>query len=275
VQDQKNLGACSSFALDGGIESADHGTGKPFTVNSHLQMYYNARTRTEKAIDSGATLRDALKALSVSGAAPETLWPYDITKFAISPPAPAIKAGFRHTAVKYARVGVSPLAVVQALQAGYPVIAGIVVYESFEAAQVARDGFVPVPHTDTEKLYGGHAVLIVGYVLTPYGWRFKVRNSWGEGWGDKGYFYLPLEYINSTLCWDFLTLTALSGSPKAKLMVDDLVGQYGMSEDVVFEYLPALYELLKGFLTGEGRIHAELRLPVQQKLAQFLESVGV
>jgi C1A family cysteine protease len=37
---------------------------------------------------------------------------------------------------------------------------------------------------------GGHAVALVGY--TPD--RFVVRNSWGTGWGDKGYAYASLAY---------------------------------------------------------------------------------
>ena len=37
---------------------------------------------------------------------------------------------------------------------------------------------------------GGHAVSIVGY--TPD--RFVVRNSWGTGWGDKGFAYASLDY---------------------------------------------------------------------------------
>jgi C1A family cysteine protease len=37
---------------------------------------------------------------------------------------------------------------------------------------------------------GGHAVALVGY--TPD--RFIVRNSWGTGWGDKGYAYASLAY---------------------------------------------------------------------------------
>lgn len=38
---------------------------------------------------------------------------------------------------------------------------------------------------------GGHAIAIVGY--TPD--RFIIRNSWGTEWGDQGYVYISLSYI--------------------------------------------------------------------------------
>ena len=37
---------------------------------------------------------------------------------------------------------------------------------------------------------GGHAVALVGYTAD----RFIVRNSWGTGWGDKGFGYASLAY---------------------------------------------------------------------------------
>jgi C1A family cysteine protease len=37
---------------------------------------------------------------------------------------------------------------------------------------------------------GGHAVALVGYTAS----RFIVRNSWGTGWGDKGFAYASLAY---------------------------------------------------------------------------------
>lgn len=41
-----------------------------------------------------------------------------------------------------------------------------------------------------ETVRGGHAILIVGYTED----RFKVKNSWGENWGDNGYGYASLQY---------------------------------------------------------------------------------
>ena len=38
---------------------------------------------------------------------------------------------------------------------------------------------------------GGHAVCVVGYTKDK---RFIIRNSWGTGWGDKGFAYAADSY---------------------------------------------------------------------------------
>jgi C1A family cysteine protease len=87
----------------------------------------------------------------------------------------------------------------RALAAGYPIVFGISVYDSFESDAVAKNGVVPMPKK-TEKLLGGHAILMSGYTKS----RVKFRNSWGESWALDGYGTLPLAYVLSTdLASDF------------------------------------------------------------------------
>jgi C1A family cysteine protease len=43
---------------------------------------------------------------------------------------------------------------------------------------------------DAMSMQGGHAVALVGYDQN----QFIVRNSWGEGWGDKGFAYASNNY---------------------------------------------------------------------------------
>ena len=50
------------------------------------------------------------------------------------------------------------------------------------------------------QLLGGHAVPIIGYIddaSQPGGGVFIVQNSWGSGWGYKGYFYMPYSVLRS------------------------------------------------------------------------------
>ena len=62
--------------------------------------------------------------------------------------------------------------------------------------------------TEKEQVKGGHAVCIVGYDESKQ--TFKVRNSWGEKWGDDGYCYFPFEYItNPNLASDFWTVNKI------------------------------------------------------------------
>jgi hypothetical protein len=81
------------------------------------------------------------------------------------------------------------------LNLGFPFAVGIMIYNSFETNIVAKTGIVPMP-TPQDKLLGGHAVLCVGYDDSRK--VFIMRNSWGSKWGDKGYFYLPYDYLTSS-----------------------------------------------------------------------------
>jgi C1A family cysteine protease len=45
----------------------------------------------------------------------------------------------------------------------------------------------------SETARGGHAVALVGYTTS----RFIVRNSWGTGWGDKGFGYASHPYAQA------------------------------------------------------------------------------
>jgi hypothetical protein len=52
------------------------------------------------------------------------------------------------------------------------------------------DGIMPKPEGE---IVGGHAMIIVGYRLINNREYWIVSNSWGEGFGDKGYCYIPIE----------------------------------------------------------------------------------
>jgi C1A family cysteine protease len=74
------------------------------------------------------------------------------------------------------------------------------VYDSFSS--VGNDGLMVMPDVTREYLRGGHAVCMVGYddkIKFKDGKMggFIVRNSWGENWGDNGYFYMPYSFALS------------------------------------------------------------------------------
>jgi len=87
------------------------------------------------------------------------------------------------------------------LATGYPIAFGFTVYPDLESEKVANTGLLPMP-TYGEQPIGGHEVLIVGYDDATQ--LFKIRNSWGPGWGLSGYFLMPYAYAtNPKLASDF------------------------------------------------------------------------
>ena len=153
-------------------------------------------------------IRDGFKVLGNEGAPPETDWPYDISKFAQRPPDNAYADAQKHRAISYQSVVQNSSSLRTCIAEGYPFVFGFTVYESFESQEVARTGTVEMPGAG-ERTLGGHAVVGVGYEDASQ--RFTVRNSWGEGWGDSGYFTMPYAYLlDSNLASDFWTLRSLA-----------------------------------------------------------------
>jgi C1A family cysteine protease len=158
--------------------------------------------------DSGAQIRDGIKSVASQGDCPESLWPYDITKFAVKPPPSCYQQALKFKAVQYQRVTQISNQLKGCLASGYPFVFGFTVYESFESQQVAQTGHAPMP-APKETVIGGHAVVAVGYDDVQ-GW-FIVRNSWGAGWGMKGYFTLPYAYLlEPNLASDFWTIRVVT-----------------------------------------------------------------
>ena len=188
---------------------------------SRLYEYYNARSlEGTTSEDSGATIRDTIKAAAQYGVAHETLWPYDITKFAVKPPQSVYSEAASHLVASYHSIADGDLASIKAaILSNYGVEFGFSVYDSFLSDNVANTGIAPMPNINTETLQGGHAVVIVGFDDVTQ--MFLIRNSWGSGWGllqtgskasifggvsltAPGYFLMPYAYVaNTSLASDF------------------------------------------------------------------------
>ena len=206
VYDQGQLGSCTANSIGAAVEFEQ--MKQKMTdgfAPSRLFIYFNERAMEGTVdFDSGAQIRDGIKSVAQQGVCPETEWPYNIAKFKIKPPKKCYVDAFKHRVVLYQRVTQTLNQFRGCLASGYPFVLGFTVYESFESPAVAKSGHAPMP-APAEKSIGGHAVMAVGYDDTKQ-W-FLLRNSWGQGWGRKGYFTLPYAYVtDAQLASDFWTI---------------------------------------------------------------------
>lgn len=220
IEDQGQLGSCTANAGAGMVEYFERKAFGKYIDASRLFLYKATRNFMHETGDSGAELRSTMGSLALFGVPPEEYWPYDISKFEDEPPSFCYAFALSYQSLKYVRLDPANkpardvLAQIKTnLVAGLPAMFGFTVYSSI--TQANKDGKIPFPGKG-EKIEGGHAIMAVGYDDSmkiknassgaQTTGAFLIRNSWGTGWGDAGYGWLPYEYLSNGLAEDWWTL---------------------------------------------------------------------
>jgi C1A family cysteine protease len=211
VYDQLHLNSCSANALAAAlrfdeIKEGHRGVSEP----SRLFIYFNERVVANVASqDAPVPLRDGYRTIAKFGACSERMWPYEPRRFRRRPTPACYRGGRRHRAIEYFRMR-RQLSHLRACLAAdrFPFVFALAVHRSMLVRPTRRTGVVSVP-TRRDAFVGGHAVMAVGYDHPAR--QLMFRNSWGRGWGDGGYGYLPYEFLTSSaLTWDFWTMRRVS-----------------------------------------------------------------
>jgi len=222
IEDQGQIGSCTAHAGAGIIEYYERTSFKRHIDTSRLFLYKVTRNLMKMKGDTGAYLRTTMGAMVLFGVPPEDFWPYtdEEKKFDQEPPAFCYAFAQNYQTIKYFRhdpPGTKSEEIIRKvktyLSKGHPAMFGFTVYNSIEQAE--STGKIPFP-SPKERIEGGHAVVVVGYddkmkIRNKYGkiettGALLIRNSWGKEWGEKGYGWLPYEYILRGLAEDFWSI---------------------------------------------------------------------
>lgn len=193
-KNQKNCGACWAFAMTGGLESyvlrTQHRPGEDLDLSEQVML-----SCSWVGSCGGGILYPSF--LATTGLPAETAYPYPAAKGSCEAAAP----GWGQTAYKIDNWGFvwDTVGQLKAALANYgPLPTSMRVYEDFMHYKSGVYSYT------SGKSLGGHAVLLVGY--DDAGQYFIVKNSWGAGWGEEGFFRIDYSELRTRVLFGLVTV---------------------------------------------------------------------
>ena len=194
IIDQQDIGSCAACAGVSALEHLVVKKGERLERRSPLFVYFNSRRISGRHTNTtgGLMICHVTAGVMAWGVCPEQDWPYITANATREPPKQAYENAQGFDAIQYARLDSAEEAKVT-INSGLPVMFGCNIGKGhFDAA--AADGRMP----DAGAIDGGrpvaHIMLAVGYDDDARTW--LVKNSWGEGHGDRGYLHIPYALLD-------------------------------------------------------------------------------
>jgi len=209
ISNQGSLGSCVANASCDALEIL-LGLEDPSSVVqlSRLLVYWNARSYTQDTgKDDGSYIRNCIDSFQRLGVAPESVWPYDVRQVFAQPPIRAYQLSLDNKVNAYYTIQADRSnSIEDAVRANHPVVFASDVSQEYTQYFNRSDVVWDTPRT----WIGSHAQIIVGLRVVDGQRQFKVRNSWGTGWGLKGYFWMDYDYVaDKSLCNDFWVVNSI------------------------------------------------------------------
>ena len=215
IENQEDIGSCTAHAGVGLVEYFENRAHGKYIDASRLFLYKVTRNLMKLTGDTGAYLRTTMQAMVLFGVPPEKYMPYETDHFDEEPSAFCYSFAQNYQAINYYRLdppGISTTDLLKTIKnfisAGFPSMFGFTVFSSMRTTGPGN-GDIPFPR-EGEKVQGGHAVVAIGYddskKIGEQKGALKIRNSWGENWGEVGYGWLPYAYVEQGMANDFWTV---------------------------------------------------------------------
>jgi hypothetical protein len=191
--------------LEGGYDVVRDGAIDQTRVFSPAFIY----NQINQGRDGGSMFRDALNLVHEQGVASWADMPYDPSDYLRRPSADARARATRFRIDHWRQInGQDTVEVKSHVNAGYPVLIGASIDEGFESMRASA-----IWNSSGGRVLGGHAMVVVGYDDGRQA--FKLLNSWGQDWGDRGYGWLSYTHFGRVVNEAYVAKDAINGPPPA------------------------------------------------------------